>query len=841
MRLLRYTASLNGYSISAVNILTIVVLYTAMLTSCSAEQNNVTDSQGFILPVVSIDSTLKYWNSEQTLEIDTAEIPDVEELTLSLATSDSRFSHTWTTFSEYNPDQSFMSGDYTLSFSTSSELIEKGYVNLGAQQKFTLHSGENLNIPVLLKPMVARVECYSSKTRGANFSLNTIGVHGSMGDYRYLPVKEDILSGHTYISPGDTYILAQLINSEGKELVILTDATISLGVAQVVETIVEIENDNLSINFGGAKTTTKIDANLFDVAIPRLEAVGFDPTKTFQAVEGVALENPFVVNVDASRALKHLFMTVNSPLYGDVNVREYDLIENGLPNLIVDISDDGQTAKVDFTQIIENVATRYAASTRISLMAVDDLGLCSDLLSFEIITSTVDFSLMSTTPAVIGINQASITMSSSSPLVEMSDFKIQTKDEQGNVVACAICGMHTNSDNTLVTIDFEIPVGVKSIDVDVYYMGIKRLDAIIHRSNPQFAMSFDTYATTCYVHIDADNDNIIKSIVDMASFMANGERVTIWERYPEDGIVVLSGLTPSTQYIIEAKFASLDVAASAHTRTEDAEQVPDADFEDVEEIIDYKHLPSGGRYSATDLYIMNRQNYVDISVLWPKKYWASVNAKTFNPMASNVNTWYMQPSSEIVYESVSGTKSIKISSVGWSLDGGAIPDYIQKSGEYLPYNNNVPKVNHRSAGRLFLGSYEFDTETMQEKYVEGLTFASRPSSLNGFFKYQPDLDNPTDRGRVNIKLYGEQNTNEEILIAEGVGIFRFAPDFTAFNVPLVYNVRGVKASRICIMFVSTVGAGTIVEEDQNVSLTPYPDKSSMRGSTLWIDNLSLSY
>ena len=819
------------------------------LFSCTADQNEVIGQQGYIAPNVSIDATMTYLGTGATTEISPEFIPEVGDMEFRLSTADKQYGHTWYKYSEYNADQSLKTGRYNLNFTTPAELIRNGYVNFAADAEVTLNAGENVLVPITLKPVVGRIDCQSSKTFDNDIELSALLVNDSEGKYQYVENEDGKIDGEVYVSPGDIGIIAKLKSSSGAEVRIMCDPEIKIDVQQIATASASLDAGVLKLDFGSQQSSIAVSSEIFDMQSPRLSAIGFNPDETFKAVEGVPLDQALKVEAKASRPLKHIFLNIDSPLYGENNLAEYDLIQGKgdiealkASGVVLSNNQSKHTFEIDFTKAIENVATQTSALTRISVLAVDDRGLCSEPLAFEINTATVNFKLISLSAARIGIEESTITMLTSTPLLETSDFRIMAHDSSsGNKVECKINDLHMSEKNTQVSIDFTIPRGVNPVNIDVEYMGVNRLSATVQRSNPQFDMTFDTYATTTYVHINADSREVASAIVSLASFMANGERATIWERYPEEGIIVLSGLRPSTKYLIEVKFGQNPIASSGSIVTEAASQLPDGDFEDAKEIIDYKHMASGGRYSTTDLQLVSRQNFVDVSVFWPKKYWASVNAKTFNKSAKNHNTWYMQPSSEIAFDAISGTKSIKISSVGWDLNGEAIPDYIQAPGEHLQYNNNVPKVRHRSAGRLFLGSYTFNATTETETFNEGVSFSSRPSSLNGFYKYHPDPDHPMDRGIAKIEIYGKNGMGKEILIASGNGVFRFTPDFTAFNIPITYELRNVKATRLCVMFGSTVEIGDAEFEDKHVPLTPIPEKAKMVGSTLWIDNLSLSY
>ncbi len=110
--------------------------------------------------------------------------------------------------------------------------------------------------------------------------------------------------------------------------------------------------------------------------------------------------------------------------------------------------------------------------------------------------------------------------------------------------------------------------------------------------------------------------------------------------------------------------------------TEKAQQLPNADFEERRKSVEYRNLPSGGRYSQTIVGIFNRQNHANIKQEAPQS-WANVNAKTFCMDAARHNTWYMQPSTESVLDAYLNSYGVRIQSVGWDIDGPEIPDYRQ--------------------------------------------------------------------------------------------------------------------------------------------------------------------
>ena len=193
-----------------------------------------------------------------------------------------------------------------------------------------------------------------------------------------------------------------------------------------------------------------------------------------------------------------------------------------------------------------------------------------------------------------------------------------------------------------------------------------------------------------------------------------------------------------------------------------------------------------------------------------------------------------------IYDAISGSKAMKLSSVAWDANGEEITDYAQKQGEYVPYNKNIPHISYRAAGKLFLGEYKFDAKTNTEIYDEGIPFSSRPTALNGYYKYTPSINQLHDKGLVIISIINKTK-DSETEIAHGEFLFSGNSDYTAFNVPLSYKSFGIKATHLRIMFASSNNIGSIQDETMKIITSHDVASASSIGSSLWIDNLTFSY
>ena len=174
--------------------------------------------------------------------------------------------------------------------------------------------------------------------------------------------------------------------------------------------------------------------------------------------------------------------------------------------------------------------------------------------------------------------------------------------------------------------------------------------------------------------------------------------------------------------------------------------------------------------------------------------------------------------------------------------GPVIRPYVQESTPYVPYSRNIPAIAYRAAGRLFLGSYEFNPVTVTERYVEGIPFTSRPLSLSGFYRYTPSRANVLDAGEVSIEVLGLVNGAEHIIASNRTRLAAVTGNgYAAFNISLAYKYFGVKATRLRIMFTSSISEASISTETSTVRTWNDPKTSTSVGSRLLLDNITLAY
>lgn len=806
--------------------------------ACSNEHTAVSTDNGFFTVNPVIDASITMGDGT-VFTPDESLLPQASDLAMTLHSHDGK-EMTWIRLSDLDDSESFLAGTYSIDISGR---ISPTAPQVAGHAQFSVSADSRTTVSPICTVSDAMLRVGVTDNGGA-ISLQGIRTHAPGDIYATVAAgtEKDI-----YVTAGEQTYYAVLGRGDGQSLSLALPATSSVAAAHGAVCRFGFSDNRITANIDGREATVDIAADIFDAPAPSIACKGFVPGEAIRVEEGLTLTNPVTMTVTAGRRLNSIVLTTISPavesfdLPGDVDLLNLspqfkELMDQA--QFKITESEDGRTVFLDFTGLLEAMASRFSSVSTFTILAEDIAGVCSQPVTLSVQSQVMEFTVESVGEALVGINRGSVSLKCSSRDIERADFSIAVLDETGNETSqCPIVGWESDADGN-VTITFVVPSGIKPVNVSVNYLGLRRATAVIPRGAPEFGIMVDPYATTAEVRIEAADDSVRRDVTRYAIISVDGVRAAVVNRNPDAGSIVITGLTAEHRYTVGAEVAG--AVETAAFRTEKAAPVPHGAFAEWKVSIDDKKIPCGGRYSTTAISVVNRQNYADIYVQWPKQAWASNNQKTYYRSSRNRNTWYMQPAAKIVARGEGDTKAIMISSVGWDHDGEQIPDYIQQEGEELGYSKNVPHVSHRSAGRLWLGSYTYSGDGGSEVYKEGVPFASRPTSLNGYFKYIPDVTHITDRGYVLIRLVRNDGDTQTV-VAEGRMEFSTTPDYRAFSVPLTYSRYGVAPTELCIMFASSTYTGDQEYEDANVPVTALPELGTMHGSTLWVSELTFSY
>ncbi len=762
-------------------------------------------------------------------------------LSLTIATADGSFSGFWNNADSLSIYETFQVGPY-IATATSGTPGAEGY---GCQcyqgsVEYNVIDGESVPVELscTLTQALARV---NTATLTDQYAIDGVALHTSGHGYNEVAIDS---RSPLLITPGSTTCLIRLVRNDGASMTLAMPNQIKTEAATPVQIDITGHDEKIEVKASGSSQEFTLSHEIWEGSAPIITTQGFESGVPISLIEGYPSVKPIVMDIVSSAPLQKVTLTLKGKYLADQDVPGYcDLLD--LPEHLVNmgltstLNSDGSLS-VDFTRLIESLNVEFNDLMEFSVQAVDAVGRASDIAKLVFTILSVDVEALSVTPAVLGDNYATVTFALSVDQVEEDDFTAYV-DENGTLLPIDVDLLHIDSDKKIATAGFMVPEGLNPVQMVIKYMDLPKLKFNVPRQVPDFNADIDAFAHSAIVSISAVDRSKAEAICKYANVYANGQRTTILQRDIDNSRLKVIGLEPSCGYDIVVEVLPDQFAAVAKTLTEADAGVPMGDFEDFEFTYDFKKIPSGGPYSSAAFPIYNNQNFTDFSGTWVTKYWASVNDKTLCKQAKMHNTWYMQPSAWLDFDDyASGFKSMHLVSVGWSLDGHEIPPYMQSADSYIGYNANSPEPDHVSAGKLFLGKYAFDAATCSEVYYQGIEFNSRPSSLNGFYKYLPDARQDTDLGLVVVELLNDKG-DETHVIAHSEMKLDASPDFVSFNLPITYTIPNLKATRLKIMFASSDAAGSIEKEDTEVPVSPDVEHARFVGSELWIDNLSFTY
>ncbi len=825
--------------------------FLSLTGGCSEDHVMTSNDTATFSLALTVDNTFRHPDGSVASGVDAPQ-PELAEVSVAMHSLAGEYSHVWPSFSDFPENDTYFSGQYYLE--AFSDQAAEGFVrpSYGAALDVTLMPRTHVDGQMTLRPVSTANRVTFSQEFSSYFSDVRAWLHAEGGGYfDCASAGERCL----YLMPGPTSLYLELTLPDGRKTgyraatvenaasATLYDYSVTAdlsGEAPVVECVVASEKFSVTLTDG-----------FISAAPPVITPRGWTPGSSYILPEGENPPSPVTADIVAQAPLGHLYLTVNSA-YLNANgfPAQCDLLDlseedrQTLTSFGLRWEGEGTEGSVDFTGLLGNLVFLNEAQshTVIGLMAEDNQGRVGEPVMADITTTPMEITVTSVSPAMTGVREAEITVHATA--TNFSDnIEIELLNPKGEWVSTEVISC-SEEQTDLHRIRFTIPEGTGDINARILYCKEVRKDFVIGRFMPAFSLLVDPFATYCCVRVVAEDPEVVRAVTSGLYVYLNNQRASVLMREPDTGLIIITSLTPHTGYVMSSTMMDSpdkdDFTPEIKFTTESTPGLPNADFEERNDGISYADLPCGGRYSQTSVAIFNWQNHRSFSLEEPKD-WANTNSKTFNRRSANHNTWYMQPSAYIVRDdSYDGTFAMCLRSVAFDVNGEIIPDYLQTGQPYLKYSPIVPNISSRAAGKLFLGSYSFNPSTMEETYNDIVDWQARPMSLNGYYKYSPSRNNPSDVGLAIIEVYGEVD-GERKVIGSSVAHLPVANSYTAFRAALSYSYFGVKATGLKVMFASSSSIGTIAEESASIVTTPYPEDGASVGSTLWLDHVNLSY
>ncbi len=818
-----------------------ITLLAALASGCSNDiDDGIGDADaGYILPHIYVSGD---------------DAPDVSDFSLTLSDGGSK-EHTWSRADEFSPTQGFRPGRYVMTASygnAEDEGVGMPFYSGSTSFDVTANKTTDVTVDCTRKNVAVALdvdESFSSRMSGYNVIFHSEG--GGYFDYQ-LDAAEDL-----YLRHGDVEVFLHFTLVDGRAASVLM---YRVAAAEGDDLSFRLSADDAAVTLdvaGREPRVLELTSELFSASAPEIEAEGFISGTPLEVVEGVQPAVPVVFKVSSSQRLSEVVFTVQPPSLLALGIsRETDLLggDEAALGLLAQygadctVAADRKSLTLDVTTLLTNLkAADSSVGQRnlhgFSLVAINELGQVSRPATLEVDLRPMEIEVQTPDKVEAGASTATVRVKATSGDF-INHLKVYTSTDDGaswNSQAVTGCAEISQQ---LYDVSFRLPgsVAYPSVRVRMDYLGVQAAMFDLYFTSPAYTIAVDAFASQAVVKINGSTPQVSQAIASSAYVYVNGTPANIYMRDAANHLIYVTGLTPSATYDVTCTIfrhpENGDFTAPVRITTEDILQLPNGTFEDTDEVINWHDLPMGGRYSQNAMPLFNRQNCTDVVANQPKAPWASVNEKTFYQSSSNPNTWYMQPSTMESANIISGAVSIKLVSVAFDPAGADIEPYRQVSPPYISYNPNVPDIRYRAAGKIFLGSYAYNGGS--EEYNEGYPFGSRPSAINGIYRYIPGGDSPEDCGRVDISLWGTVDGQyREIASATG----KLYPSATnaSFSVPIGYPIFGAKASAIKVMVSSSYDIGDIDYESRHIITSADAQTASSTGSILEVDELTLSY
>lgn len=833
------------------------VLLSAMalaLGACSEDNPWQSDGEGGISLRLSASADVKDAIPMLRADAPALEAPSPSDFSISLKNLVTEEVKTWATLSDFQNQKSFPTGSYTLTAfygDADEEGFEKPYF-VGTADVTVLESREaNVDVTAQLANTMVSVD-YTDAFR-SYFKDYGVTVHSEGHSYVEFAPDE---TRPAFITPGEVSLAVKVTNPSGKTATI-QPASFPAAPRYHYHITFDVNTGTsgtaqLQIIFDDSLTqedvTIDLTDELFSSPAPKVTPSGFEDGQTIELLSGNTAANPLKFDVVAYGGMSSALLTISGDGFTPACGNEVELIgaSEETQKQLADLGIKGigffrnpqNLASLDITGLAQHLPEGKFA---VSLVVKDAYTRVSDPLTLNIATEPVVLTVSDGT-AIFNAGQATLEVAYNGAEPEKNiSFKALSntgvpKDCQILSVAESTRTRSFETKNYIFTISLP-DTDRDQIPVEVYFGGVKKQTVNVDVVIPEYDVEVDPFATVARFRVSPKRAEDLSAVVNVLHFFNNGSKIeeSRVSRNAETGIITVSGLTPATQYnfahSLNADYAS--ATASVNFTTESNTDIANGDFSATNSLkID--GLQEGGEFRNSAA--IWKHNTSSIDRLVPQS-WATINDLTCSTLAANKNTWFVVPSTYVE----DGAAVVR--NVGYSLNGNT----PARSGNALNstyYNTNPASFldSEKVSGELFLGSFSYDGQINR---VDGIAFASRPTSVSFDYSYAPLS---VDQAEVLVEVLDASGN----VIATAVQLLDAQSSMTAASVRLPAYPFGVHAAQLRVRFKSsnqliapiTIPSGSALNsgatyDDRTVPANAY--KAVATGSVLKVDNVKLNY
>lgn len=796
------------------------LLSTAMLlaisSSCSDDYNPSEGSSGKINPLLELDAEA-ITSRSQTQSRDAAAI-SVNDLKLRLTSADGSFAKEWSSISEFDNNELYKVGKYTLE-ATYGAIEEEGFEKPYYYGSTEVIVKENKVTQASLSAKLANsmVSIATTEAFQSYFSSYSFQARSKGGEYINFTSTE---SRPAYLRPGEVTVTADVTKPNGQ--------TASLEAAVFVAEPKHHYTITIDVNNGEAgsaqlvityddlldKEDVIIDLSddILSYPAPVVVAQGFEVGTTISVREGEKSDATPSFFINAEAGISSVVLTTQSSSlieqgwYGEIDLAAATPAQQSkLKSLGLDVKglfgNIDRMAQIDFTNVIPFI--KYLESnTNIStftIVAKDKYNRLSEPISLTILIDPILLKIEADVTPEVGTSKMSLIVNYNGADLA-NEVKIQYKNIRGTWDNTSITNVTKLSEERYnVEID-----GIPANDATVTLRAVvptKQSNELTFKKTgfTISATANDSFATRARLvpsYLDDETKDGASSAVysvseDGSSF------TTVSHNMESDGSVWITGLPSGKNLTVKATIGSK--TAKTQITTEVAAQIPDSDMDD-----NWWRAKGGNNW---DFYYAYAEGTPQV--------WDTMNEETTSE--TGVGAAYVTTSGTKPTTGVNGQCAV-IRTVGWGSGNTA--------------GGSLSIVYNTSAGQLYLGRFNGVGQTPNYGYA----FSSRPSSIKFNTKYAAYKSE--DFGSAEIQVL---DASGYVIASNSTTIGTDRSDWGEITLPLSYPANAAKAAKIIVVFKSTAHSNGASRDFLKLPAFAANSKTESVGGQLYIDDIMLNY
>lgn len=848
-----------------------------VLTSCHDENVGPNSGKGEGGINIAVDLNTSVVSSRKESRATTVTVSD---LALKISSTDGKYSHTWASLAEFDPENQFDVGDYVVEAYYGS-IDNEGFDRPAYFGSTTVTVLENKTTPVSLTASLANSMVSIEYTDEFRDYMNSWSaeLHSTGGAYLYYGPDE---TKPIYLRPGDVTLDVDVKKPNGVGAT-LRVATFTAQPRYHYHLVIGLEKGAgttaLTVTFDENLAQEDVEIDLSDEILnapaPAITGNGIENDGEIVYLEG-STPTKSTLDIAARGGIAQVVLTTHSASLRSKGWPEEIQLVGADPKDLTYMNQLGFVQRgvvtnpekfgvLDFTDVPRQLNTDVQTSNVFELRVVDKYGKVSEPFKFGM--KMIELVLVLSNPSEPVMAGTSLEVDLSYNGLNFNDVILQAQNDRGiwdNLKVTSV----TEKGDGVYRVALVIPASTSAVNLRASSAGKYSETLVVNRKGAtDFTLTApenDIWSTKATLILDSEiadasilakyatvyvsTDGTTYSPVTVSSVNGNAVKVT--------------GLNPGTSYYAKASITGLESQSCPVIRfaTETEAGVPNGDFEDIAQTYNVSGMYQGGQWSISKGINYQTKASYQIS---EAAGWATTNAKT---MSGTENTWFRQPSvfnTTLTYSSTvpsikvintgggtetpdayngfsahSGSNAMVVRNVAW--DGaGSTPGTWLKTGigskEY--YNHTVPNIANRSVGKMFLGSYSYSNGT--EVYNQGVSFSSRPSALTGWYTYATDANDSDDTGVVVVEVL-----NGNTVIGSGTASLGASSAYKEFTVKVNYVANAPKATSVRVYVASSkYGSTSMAEETSKVAVTTFLSRyeSYQHGATLVVDDFKFVY